>query len=694
MSNINRIWAALFAVCVVSFGILLYLGGEIYQKAPPIPESVKQRDGTVLFTKHDIEQGQLVWRSMGGHQNGSIWGHGSLLAPDWNADWLHREALMTLEHFSQSEFGKPYELVSEHQQAYLQSKLQAEIRANTYDGASGTLWVSNHRGKVIEQLSNYYSKLFSDDAEFQPLREQYALKENPIPNPDRRQKMAAFFFWSTWATVTNRPDSDISYTSNWPHEPLVDNKPAAGVLGWSLFSIVFLIGGIGALAWHHASLKHEPLPTPSKTDPLLSLNITPSQRASIKYFITALALFLLQIILGGLTAHYAVEGQDFYGIPLSEILPYSVTRTWHTQLAVFWIATAWLGTGLFIAPALSGKEPKFQRFGVNLLWSALVVLVLGSMFGEWYAIQQVWSLDTSYWFGHQGYEFVDLGRVWQLVLLLGLGIWLVLVTRAILPALKHDHDHKPVVYILFLSSIAIGLFYGAGLFMGKHTHLAVAEYWRWWVVHLWVEGFFETFATSVIALMFVRLGLIRSGSANAAVLFSTVIFLTGGILGTLHHLYWAGTPTSIIAWGASFSALEVVPLTLIGFEAYESYKLSRASAWMQRYRWAVLFFVACAFWNLVGAGMFGFLINPPISLYYIQGLNTTALHGHTAFMGVYGMLGIGANAFLPARTNRRPLLERPPVEARILDTQHWSCNDGTDVIAAGRHCANGCSNRP
>ena len=676
MSHLSRIWIALIAVCVVSFGILLYLGSEIYQKAPPIPEKIISVEGEVLFTKEDIEAGQLVWRSMGGHQTGSIWGHGSLVAPDWNADWLHREALLMLESLAQQEYGAAYDSLDEASQAFLQKKLTQDMRRNSYDAATGVVTLSEIRADAVQDLTAYYARLFGADPEFQSLREQYALKENPVPDAGRRERLAAFFFWSTWATVTNRPGETISYTSNWPYEPLVENTPTPGVLGWSLFSIVLMIAGIGALAWYHASLKHEPLPQPSANDPLLSAKLTPSQRAVGKYFLTALGLFLLQIGLGGITAHYAVEGQGFYGIPLSELLPYTVTRTWHTQLAVFWIATAWLGTGLFIAPALSGHEPKFQKAGVNILWLALVVLVLGSMFGEWAAVQQVWDLDTSFWFGHQGYEFVDLGRFWQFVLLFGLMIWLTLVVRAIRPALRERHDHRPVVYVLFLSSIAIGLFYAAGLFMGKHTHIAIAEYWRWWVVHLWVEGFFETFATAVVALMFVRLGLIRAKSANSAVLFSTVIFLTGGILGTLHHLYWTGAPTSVIAWGASFSALEVVPLALIGFEAYESFRLRKASPWMSRYHWAVMFFVACAFWNLVGAGMFGFLINPPISLYYLQGLNTTPLHAHTAFMGVYGMLGIGLILYCT-----RQFADGRFWDDRLLKWSFWTLNGGLAMMA-------------
>ncbi|TVL58527.1 nitric-oxide reductase large subunit [Shewanella algae] len=639
---------ALLLVLVASFTVLLSIGSEIYREKPPIADVYSDIQGQVVFSDKDIEQGQLVWRSMGGHQLGSVWGHGAYVAPDWTADWLHREAEAWLDIRAKETYNKPFNSLDKSTQAALEQALRDDLRHNTVttdERGHTRVVLSDTRIAAMAQVSQHYQSLFGDDPALNELREAYAMKTNTIGSAERRQQLNAFLFWGAWAAVTERPDANYSYTNNWPYDPQLGNTPTSDNIVWSILSIVTLLAGIGALVWYHAAGKHEALPAPATEDPLFRHKPTPSQKATGKYFITAIGLFLLQILLGGVTAHYAVEGQEFYGIPLSEILPYSVTRTWHTQLAVFWIATAWLGTGLYIAPALSGHEPKYQRFGVNLLWVALLVVVLGSMAGEWLGVQQYFSLDNNFLFGHQGYEYIDLGRVWQLLLLAGLMIWLALVSRAMLPALKQESELKPVLWVLYASCVAIGLFYGAGLFMGKHTNLAIAEYWRWWVVHLWVEGFFETFATSVIALMFVRLGLIRARSANGAVLFSTLIFLTGGLIGTLHHLYFTGTPTSVIAWGAIFSALEVVPLALIGFEAVESYRLRRAAPWMQRYHWAIMFFVATAFWNLVGAGVLGFLINPPIALYYIQGLNTTATHAHGAFMGVYGMLGIGLMLF-------------------------------------------------
>jgi nitric oxide reductase subunit B len=186
-----------------------------------------------------------------------------------------------------------------------------------------------------------------------------------------------------------------------------------------------------------------------------------------------------------------------------------------------------------------------------------------------------------------------------------------------------------------------------------------------------VEGFFEVFAAVVVAFLFVRLQIIKPATATLAVLFTTIVFLAGGILGTFHHLYFTGTPTAVMALGASFSALEVVPLVLMGFEAFDNLKVSRSSDWIKAYKWPIYSFIAVAFWNLVGAGIFGFLINPPIALYYMQGLNTTPVHGHTALFGVYGMLGIGLMLFVLRDMNKDVVWKD-----KWIKFSFWSINIG------------------
>lgn len=637
----KRYWIALAIVVIGSFAVLGWMGHQMISEAPPLP-NVRTTDGTLLFTGSDITDGQGVWQSIGGQEVGTVWGHGAYVAPDWTADWLHRECEILLNLWAQKEGARGFASLSLDEQAVLKARLIREMRRNTYDPATNTVMVSKDVGIVFHELEAYYAHVFGAG------RAAYAIPAGALTDPAKQQKLAAFFWWTAWAAHTDRPGESITYTNNWPHEPLVANGPTTSAIVWSILSFVMLLAGIGALVWWYASQeKTEFHPEFPKTDPFLSLKSTPSQRATMKYFFVVVLLWGVQILMGILTAHYGVEGGGFFGIPLAKYLPYAVTRTWHLQLAIFWIATSWLATGLYVGPAISGHEPKGQRFGVNALFAALVLVVGGSLAGEWMGIEQKLG-HLWFWFGSQGYEYVDLGRFWQIMLFVGLVLWLMLMIRALRPALARKNESRPLMLLFLISSIAIPLFYAAGLMYGQKSELVTAEYWRWWVVHLWVEGFFEVFATVVIAFLFTSLNLLEIRSATRAVLFSTSVFLSGGILGTFHHLYFAGSSPAVIAVGAVFSALEVVPLTLVGFEAWENIRIVRKrdkTPWVGNYKWPIYFFVAVAFWNMVGAGFFGFLINPPVSLYYVQGLNLTPVHAHTALFGVYGMLGLGLTLF-------------------------------------------------
>jgi len=637
--TIRRLWAAFAAVVVLSFAVLGWTGIRIYQQAPPVPDRVVVSGGDELIHPGEVFLGQNVWQSMGGMEVGSIWGHGSYVAPDWTADWLHREAVFILDAWA----GQPgaYTSLPTDQQAALRDRLERLFRTNTYDPGTASITVDRVRAEAFAANLGHYTDVFTRG------RDEYAVPADTLNDPQKLRALAAFFFWTSWAASTNRPNDTISYTSNWPHEPLVGNRPTGDTIIWTGVSIILLLAGIGAMASYHAATReHTPLPDAPANDPLLGSVATPSQRAVVKYFWIVAVLVLVQIVLGVVTAHYGVEGGAFYGIPITGVLPYSITRTWHVQLGIFWIATAWLASGLYIGPAVSGVEPKWQRAGVNVLFVALLIVVAGSMAGQWLSVKQMLDIGAAWFYlGHSGYEYIDLGRLWQILLLVGLFLWLGLMVRAIRPALREPSEQRPLLALFLIASVAIAAFYGAALGYGRHTNLAMVEYWRWWVVHLWVEGFFEVFATVVIAFLFARLKLVGTRTAAEASVLSATIFLSGGIIGTLHHLYFSGTPTVVIALGSVFSALEVVPLLFVGFEAWENLKLSARRPWVRKYRWPIYFFVSVAFWNLVGAGLFGFMINPPIALYYMQGLNTTPVHGHAALFGVYGMLGMGLTLF-------------------------------------------------
>lgn len=669
------LWRWLGFIFVLSFGALGYLGWEIYLAKPPIPKAVVSTTGEVLYTGEQIRKGQQVWLAAGGQQQGSVWGHGAYVAPDWSADWLHREAVALQSLLTQATRKQAADLNASERGA-IAAALKEDMRRNTYDAASDTITVSRDRADAIRAVAGHYDALFGDDASLASLREKYAMVDGTIPSKADRQALTAFFFWASWSAATDRPGEEgLSYTSNWPHEPLVGNHLTNSAAMWSMVSIVLLIAAIAAMVWLYGAGRHEDEATPPKADPLAGAVATPSMKATRKYFFAVVGLILLQIGMGIVTAHYAVEGQTMFGLPLAQLLPYVVSRTVHTQVGIFWIATAWLATGLYIAPMLGGREPKLQKLGVDVLFWALIAIVVGSTATGWLGTLQKNGVDYSFWIGNQGLEFTSMGRVWQILLFVGLLFWAFLLGRALWPALRKPSESRGLIAMVFLSATCIGGFYATSLTWGQNTHYSMVEYWRWWLVHLWVEGFFEVFATAVIALLFTKLGLVRAVSANRAIVAETIVFLFGGILGTLHHLYFTGTPTSIIAVGAVFSALEVVPLTLIGLEALQTWRRSQGTAWLAAYKWPVLCFVAVGFWNTVGAGVLGFAINPPAALYYVQGLNMTAAHGHAALFGVYGMLGIGLMLFC-----LRGLYARHLHADHLLKPAFWSLNIGLAMM--------------
>ncbi|MDE2059803.1 MAG: cbb3-type cytochrome c oxidase subunit I [candidate division NC10 bacterium] len=603
---------ALVITLIVGLSVLIWLAVRTYQFAPPIPDKVTGPGGVIVMTGEDIRAGQEVFLRYGLMENGSVWGHGAYLGPDFSAEYLHALAVAA----------------------------GPALKRNRYDAQTGTLTFTEAEAATFESQVARWTAYFAEPTG------NVGLPAGYITDPAELRQLTAFFAWTAWASVANRPNKSYSYTNNFPYEPLSGNTLTADAILWSALSLIALLAGIAGvlfafgkfdfLGWKGGSGHVHPTMLPGVA--------SDSQRATIKLFAMVALLFLAQVIVGAATAHYRAEPGKFYGIDLAQVAPSHIMRTWHLQLAIFWIATAYVAGGLFLAAALGNREVRGQVPGINLLFIALVVVVAGSLLGEWLGVKQVFG-SLWFWFGHQGWEYLDLGRAWQIMLVIGLVLWLVLLVRAMAPA-RQNPKQRQVVSLFQYAALAIPLFYLPAMFFGSTTHLSVVDHWRFWIVHLWVEGFLELFVTVMVALIFLELGVMSHANVARVVYLDAILYLGSGIIGTGHHWYWTGQTTITMALSAVFSAMEVVPLTLLTLDAWDFIKLTRSQCGVCElpvslpHKWTFYFLMAVGFWNFVGAGVFGFLINLPVVSFYEVGTILTSNHGHTAMMGVFGMLGL------------------------------------------------------
>ncbi len=657
-------------VMAVGFAVLGFITLMTYRKAPPIPERVVDEMGRVLFTGEEVLRGQGVFLKYGLMEHGTLWGHGAYLGPDYSASYLKREAQTVRDTVALDRFGQPFDDLTADQRTLAAAAIPPILKQNRYDPATRDLVFTRGEAAGFERQQKEWADYFAQGAP--------GLAPGCISDPDELKALTAYFAWASWATRANRPGRDYSYTSNWPYEPIAGNTPTAQAVLWSALSLVFLLGGLGLvlflfgkfsyLGWRGEDGAAARPPAPA--------SVTPSQKITAWYFVVVALLFFAQAMAGGALAHYRVETGGFYGFDLAKLFPYNLLRTWHLQLAVFWIATAWVAGGLFLGPQIGGAEPKGQKVGAVVLLAALALVVFGSLGGEWLGLRnllgQLW-----FWLGHQGSEYLDLGRLWQVLLAGGLIFWLWLMFRALRPALASP-SMRELTALFLLAAAGIVLFYVPAFFYGHRTNFAVIDNWRFWIIHLWVEGFFELFATVVVALMFVQMGLVTIRTATRVVYLDAILYLSGGIIGTSHHWYFTGQESLTMMLGGCFSALEVVPLTLLTLDAWDFIRLQHRqpggpSTVAAKQKWAIYFLMAVGVWNFVGAGVFGFLINLPIVSYFEMGTTLTTNHGHAAMFGVFGMLGLAVLTYCLRALSTDSAWAR--VE-RYFKTGFWGLNIG------------------
>ncbi|TGB36859.1 nitric-oxide reductase large subunit [Mycolicibacterium peregrinum] len=619
-------------VMIFGFFVMGLLAYRTYTASMPMPDKVVTESGQLVFTGDEITRGQELFQSRGLQEYGSIVGHGAYLGPDYTADYLRRATEDVATQLRDGGMADTHDAVV------------TEFRTNRFNPETRTLVFTDRQAEAFNRITQHYAEFFGENST------KHGLLPRLITDPAEIHDLTAFFAWTAWASAADRPGHNYSYTNNWPSEPRVDNGPTAQLIVWSTLSLIMLLGGTGIMfavygrwsqkiGWHSAEAPMLSFRQPGEVP------LTRAQRSTIWFFAIVSLLFLAQALLGGAVQHYRADLSNFFGLDLAAILPYNLARTWHLQLALLWTAAAFLAGGIFLTPFISRREPRRQHWLSYGLLGAVVIVVVGSLITEAlsiYGIVPSGSLFSQQW------EYLDLPRLWQILLIVGMFLWIAIIWRGMRARLKTESKLN-MPWVFFFSGLAIPMFYAVGLLAGSDTHLTVADFWRFWVVHLWVEDFLELFTTVMVAYIFVMLGVVSQRIALGVIFLDVILYSAGGVIGTMHHLYFSGTPVEHMALGAFFSAAEVIPLTFLTVEAWAFLQLgSRQTTGDAKpfpHRWAVMFLVAVGFWNFVGAGIFGFLINLPIVSYYQIGTALTANHAHAAMMGVYGMLAVGLAMF-------------------------------------------------
>jgi len=671
VSNVLK-WV-LLVVAIASFAILGWTTKLTYEAAPPFPDRFVAADGTPLMTAADIVSGKAGFQKADLMDYGSLYGMGSYFGEDYTAAYLVRLATLTEGNIAKAHGVKDLSELSAEQRASARAAMQAELQGIDLTKQVAVIpdplaaAITTLRGEIVQTLLHHdFAKGWT---------QAYSLDQQSA------ERTADFLIYSSLTTVARRPGTDASWTQNWPFEPLVGNTPTTSTFRWTWISFCFTFFAFGAVLFIYQRYLNDPDVAPM--DPVLSrfMPLTASQRRIGKYFLVVAGVLLLQILVGSIMAHYYSDRTSFYGIEVDRFLPFNFLRDVHVQSPIVWIGLSWIGSALFLAPAISGGEPRGQAFLVDLLFWVTLFIVVGALAGNYLGIMGY--VDGGwFWFGNQGLSYIQLGRAWQIGFFAGLVIWSLLVFRALWPtgakliaATRQFWSGRiRLEHLIWASTVNIALLYVFGMIplLGIEKSFTISDFWRWWVVHLWVEQSFEFFAAAISAYLLMALGLVSRQLAERSVYLALILIFLGGVLGTGHHLYWAGEPGLWVPMGTMFSFVEVLPLVLLILEAIQQRQLIKDDRKF-KYGLAYTYIIGAAFWNFVGAGVFGGgTLNAPLVNYYEHGTFLTLNHAHTALFGAFGLLGIGLIYFCL----RYIAADQHPFGERIGQWALWLYNGG------------------
>lgn len=631
------LYVSFWIIALFMVSALIYYTANLQKEVPPIPKVVKSVSGEVLYKYEDVVAGKGYFQQFDLMDWGTMLGMGAYMGPDFTTDFLHYRTEYLYDYYGMELYGKPNKDLTTVERGAVKERVKIDVKKQT-SLLEGTTIYTDASASAFQKNKQYLTNLLVKGDKSRAF-------QGGIIRVEEAEKIAAFVDWSQLVATSLRPNTNRTWSNNWPPEPMLDQDVSFESHKISLweFLILWTLTIVVAFLTYEYLFKKDPDDKLEK--PLVITSLFKSQAKLIKYIPIVAGLFFVQLIIGGYLAHlYTDPTQDF--LISQKILPFNVLRSMYTQLAILWVAVGWLVGGLLIAPWVANKDHKFPWL-VDVLWVALLIVAVGSMIGLYLgATGQL--RETWFWLGNEGRELINLGRVWDIGLVIGLVFWFILIISLIRKAATNN----PIVSTIIWAAFAIATLYMAGM-MPVHKvmpNFTVDDYYRWWVIHLWVELTFELFAAGVIAFFTVSLGLITNKTAVRVMLFELFLIMLSGTLGVGHHYWWQGLDEYWIAIGGIFSALEPLPLALMVIEAMKNLREKNHTGEKFAFTVPFMWISGSAFLNWIGAGFFGMVINTPTISYYSHGTYLIMPHGHVALLGAFGYISL-AFIYMAARTN-------------------------------------------
>jgi len=648
---------------------LVFYTANLWKETPPIPKEVSSKDWELLYTYNDVAQWKAYFQEFDLTDWWSMLGMWAYLWPDFSTDFFHNRATSLYDLYWQENFNKTLLMeIPEQKHIWVNISFDAQKHLNDIEKwAVKEMVKADFRNTILSKEKTIYSKYsaiaYKNNVDYltnmlinwDPSRWYTAwfIKDWQVKTWDwntltatkeeKIRQIAAFIDWSQLVLSSPRINKETwlvqedyrTWSNNWPNEPLVDQNLSwinhvvslwEFLLLWPFSILVVYLG----FTYFFREEDKKDLQKPLKIKELFK-----SQKNLLIWVPVIALLIVVQMTLWGYLAHiYAEPSLDF--IFPQEILPFNALRSIHTQLAILWIAWGWLVWGMMIAPWVAWKDHKYPWL-VNILFIAILVLVVGSV--AWLYMWATGMLPESwFWLGNEWRELVNLWRLWDFVLVWWLVFWFLLIVSL----LKKATIDNPFASVIIWSSFAIAWLYVAWMvpFHQIMPNFTVDDFYRWWVIHLWVELTFELFAVWVIAFFTVALWLVSQRSALRLMVFELLLVMLSWTLWVWHHYWWQGLDQHWIAIGWIFSAMEPVPLVLLIVEAWNNYR--EKTYWKEWFEWGTVFMWISwsAVLNFVWAWFLGMVINTPTINYYTHGTYLIMPHWHVALLWAFGYIAI------------------------------------------------------